>query len=162
MCMKDATFLVAFVHAVEIGDTGCCILALFTNATQLVAEWLVILMTLDRVVAVWFPFQYRQICTMRHALVAYGFIVVTMVCVNINKAWPCMRASKCLLLPARVQVGVRQRGRLLWLDLHHLYALHSNRRHDLLQCGKERKAAALKPIRSRKSSYMMCDREINN
>ena len=79
--------VMVFIYAWKVGDTGCAIIRLFENICQPIAEWLVILLTVDRVIAVWFPFKYRSLCTMPRALVAYAFIVVMIIGVCSNSLW---------------------------------------------------------------------------
>ena len=76
-----------YLGAWNVGDTGCAIVRLLVNTSRPIAQWLVIPLTADRIIAVWFPFKYRTLCTMPRALLAYALIVAMTIGVCINNLW---------------------------------------------------------------------------
>ena len=50
-----------------IGDLGCCLVSFAMYTSHLVSTWLVVLLTVDRLVAVFYPFKLQWVNTIRHA-----------------------------------------------------------------------------------------------
>ena len=77
----------ALKHGAVMGDGGCSVLLFLVEISPLMAVWLVILLTADRVVAVWWPLGYREICTLRRALLAYAILFVLVAIASCNNLW---------------------------------------------------------------------------
>ena len=59
----------------QLGDVGCCIYGFLLDYIPQVAIWLVVLLTADRCIAVWFPLRHQELCSRKRIMLAYAGIM---------------------------------------------------------------------------------------
>ena len=55
----------------QLGDVGCCIYGFLLDYIPQVTIWLVVLLTFDRCIAVWFPLRHKELCSHQRIMLAY-------------------------------------------------------------------------------------------
>ncbi|XP_076437303.1 delta-type opioid receptor-like isoform X2 [Babylonia areolata] len=63
-------------HDVDVGSYGCKFLYFAGNTTAIYANWLLVLMTVERFMAIWFPLKVGSFCTRRRSGVAMVCLLV--------------------------------------------------------------------------------------
>ncbi|XP_064597759.1 probable G-protein coupled receptor 139 [Liolophura sinensis] len=69
-------------YDIGIGSGGCRVLLFLGNASVMVANWLVVVMTAERLLAIWFPFKVAEISTKSKAYIVYISLLVAFMGVN--------------------------------------------------------------------------------
>lgn len=69
-------------YDIGIGSGGCQILLFLGNTSVMVANWLVVAMTAERLLAIWFPFTVAEISTKSKAWIVYISLMVVFMGVN--------------------------------------------------------------------------------
>lgn len=68
------SYLLLTKNDVELGDRLCQLIFMLGTASQMYSNWILVAMTLERFIAIWFPFQVKKLCTKKNAL----FIIVAL------------------------------------------------------------------------------------
>ena len=70
-----------------LGDNGCRIYSFLMDLTPEVAVWLVVVLTADRCIAVWFPLRHRELCSLKRVMIVYAVVVVISMITVCDHLW---------------------------------------------------------------------------
>ena len=72
-----------WARVIDLGDVGCSIVSFLADFVPAIAIWLVVLLTADRCVAVWFPLKHKELCSYKRILMAYcGIVFISIIIVS--------------------------------------------------------------------------------
>lgn len=69
---------------VQIGARGCQLIFLFGTVSQQLSNWILVAMTLERFIAIWFPFKVKTFCNRRNAIASFVFMLVFFILANLQ------------------------------------------------------------------------------
>ena len=67
---------------VKMGDIFCQLILFLGTVAQQYSNWILVAMTVERFVAIWFPFKVKKICTKRNVALANIVMIVVFICAN--------------------------------------------------------------------------------
>ena len=71
-------------HDLQMGARGCQLIFLFGTVSQQLSNWILVAMTLERFIAIWFPFKVKTFCNKRNAIISIVFMLVFFVLANLQ------------------------------------------------------------------------------
>ena len=71
-------------YDVRMGARGCQLIFLFGTVSQQFSNWILVAMTLERFVAIWFPFKVKKICNKRNAVILIVCMLIFFVLANLQ------------------------------------------------------------------------------
>ncbi|XP_046370987.2 FMRFamide receptor-like [Haliotis rufescens] len=74
-------------HGVHVGQFGCKILGYFGNLLSTFANWLLVAMSVERFVAVWFPFKLGQSWTFKKSIMAVLVLALPLIALFLHLFW---------------------------------------------------------------------------
>ncbi|XP_064597259.1 growth hormone secretagogue receptor type 1-like [Liolophura sinensis] len=72
---------------VPMGNIGCAAFTYVGQCILHISTWTLVIMTIERFVAVWFPLRVMELFTMRRAKISVAIIAVVLLLVNIHNTW---------------------------------------------------------------------------
>ena len=73
-------YLQLTAHDIQLGASGCQMMFLFGTVSQQLSNWILVAMTLERFIAMWFPFKVKTFCNKRNSIISlivmFGFFVL--------------------------------------------------------------------------------------
>jgi gastrin-releasing peptide receptor len=72
------------LNEMELGDRFCQLIFMFGNTSQMYPNWILVALTTERFIAVWFPFNFKTTCTRKNALVAIVVILLFLIAANLQ------------------------------------------------------------------------------
>ena len=77
-------FLKLTENNVQLGDLGCQLMYLFGSSIQTYANWVLVLLTFERFIAVWFPLRVKKACRRRNSVCGLFCMFVFIVCAHLQ------------------------------------------------------------------------------
>ena len=71
-------------HDIQLGSRGCQAMFLFGTVSQQLSNWILVAMTLERFIAIWFPFKVKTFCNKRNAVISLIAMFVFFVLANLQ------------------------------------------------------------------------------
>ena len=144
-CLLASAYLFNWV----LGDAGCCLVYFAMYTSHLVSVWLVVLLTVDRLVAVFYPFKLQWVNTIRHAGRSTIVIVICSALISLYNLWGwkgVALASSYICLPKQEQL--MNRSKLAYIVMYSLIpTMLLSSMNTALFIGVNKKLAAMKDSR---------------
>ncbi|XP_064598115.1 rhodopsin-like [Liolophura sinensis] len=86
---------IELTRKLSLGDAGCKFMLFFGNFTVQYANWVLVIMTLERFVAVWFPLKVNRISTMNKAKVTLFVTALLLTAFNLHFLWTFQGQPRC-------------------------------------------------------------------
>ena len=69
---------------IQMGARGCQLIFLFGTVSQQFSNWILVAMTIERFIAIWFPFKVKKICNKRNAVIILACMLIFFVLANLQ------------------------------------------------------------------------------
>ncbi|XP_076455670.1 rhodopsin-like [Babylonia areolata] len=77
LCLAAKMFFIELTrHDVDVGDIGCNLLYFTGNLTAVYANWLLVMMTVERFLAIWMPLKVGTLCTRQRSAMALALLLL--------------------------------------------------------------------------------------
>ena len=77
-------YLQLTAHEIQLGASGCQMMFLFGTVSQQLSNWILVAMTLERFIAIWFPFKVKTFCNKRNSSTSLIVMFVFFVLANLQ------------------------------------------------------------------------------
>lgn len=78
------SFLLLTKKDVQMGNTGCQLVYMLGTASQMYSNWILVAMTAERFIAIWFPFQVKKFCTRKNAVSVLVVLLIFFIIANVQ------------------------------------------------------------------------------
>ena len=86
-CFKVWIRTVSDFELTHVSDSVCKMVTFVYLFSTYLSSWLIVCMTIDRFIAVWFPLQVATLCSIRHAWISTVIMVVLAMLSNVHVFW---------------------------------------------------------------------------
>ncbi|XP_069119812.1 probable G-protein coupled receptor 139 [Argopecten irradians] len=80
-------YLQLTLHNVQMGHSGCKVMFFFGTFFMHYSNWILVAMTIERFLAIWFPLKVSELCTRSRAAMVMGIIAVPLLALNLHFFW---------------------------------------------------------------------------
>ena len=77
-------YLQLTAHDIQLRASGCQMMFLFGTVSQQLSNWILVAMTLERFIAIWFPFKVKTFCNKRNSITSLIVMFVFFVLANLQ------------------------------------------------------------------------------
>lgn len=78
------SYLLLTKNDVRIGDRMCQLIFMLGTVSQMYSNWILVAMTTERFIAIWFPFQVKKLCTKKNAVAVITLLLIFFILANIQ------------------------------------------------------------------------------
>ena len=80
----ETVYLQLTAYNIQLRSRGCQTMFLFGTVSQQLSNWILVAMTLERFIAIWFPFKVKKFCNKRNAVISLIVMFVFFMLANLQ------------------------------------------------------------------------------